>query len=102
MIYHHLRVPAKDKGPITIYNGALLCGKTAHAYLHTIADYNRDMFIDLTKILIEVNDQFYLPTTNQLIRYNEILESFEREYSGKTNKKGYPIIRETFTMRLRR
>ena len=98
--YHHLRVAKKNGGHTTIENGAILCGRTGHPYLHVIERYDRDKFLYLTKILIEVNDQRKMPSYEQLSRIDDVLEEFENEYSGKTNKKGHYLIRDSFEKRL--
>ena len=98
--YHHLRVAKRNGGPVTIKNGAILCGETAHPYLHIVERYDRDKFLYLTRVLIEVNDQGFLPTEEQLIRMDDVLNEFEREHSSDTNKKGYYLVKDTFTRRL--
>ena len=80
--------------------GAILCGETAHPYLHIVERYDRDKFLYLTRVLIEVNDQGFLPTEEQLIRMDDVLNEFEREHSSDTNKKGYYLVKDTFTRRL--
>jgi hypothetical protein len=98
--YHHLKVAKRNGGPISIDNGAILCGKTAHPYLHVVERYDRDMFLFITKILIQVNDQNYMPTYDQLLRIDAALNIFENEHCGDTNKKGYPLVKESFAKRL--
>lgn len=98
--YHHTRVAACKEGPITIYNGSILSGYISHPFLHTIGDHDKDMFKDLTKILIEINEQRHFPTPTQTNRADEIFSTFEREHSGDTNNKGNPLIRECYTRRL--
>ena len=98
--YHHLRIPKKDNGHVSIKNGAILTGKTAHPYLHTIEVYDRDRFLYLTKILIDVNDQGYLPDENQLHKIDTCLSFFEKEYSGKYSSGGNLIIKDRYTRRL--
>jgi hypothetical protein len=98
--YHHLRVAKRNGGPISIDNGAILCGESAHPYLHVVERYDRDMFLFITKILIQVNDQCFMPTYDQLLRIDAVLNIFEREHCSDANKKGYPLIRESFTKRL--
>lgn len=98
--YHHLRVAKRNGGPLTIDNGAILCGDTAHPYLHVVERYDRDKFLYLTKVLIEVNDQRSMPTYNQLVRMDDVLNEFEREHSSDVNKKGHYLVRDSFTRRL--
>lgn len=98
--YHHTKIAKCKGGEISISNGSILWRCTSHDYLHIIERYDKDLFKYLTKILIEVNDQKYLPNINQLSKINSALLGFEREYSGETNKKGNYIIKESFTRRL--
>ena len=96
--YHHLIVPRRNGGPITVQNGAILCGKSAHPYLHLIENYDYDRFLAITSEMIDQNIKGYLDIENILYIY-DILESFEREYSGKRNKKGKEIIKPEYTLR---
>ena len=49
--------------------------------------------------MIDENIKGYLDMEN--IRYiDDVLNEFEREYSGKYTKKGYPIVKEEYTRRL--
>ena len=96
--YHHLIVPRRNGGPITVQNGAILCGKSAHPYLHLIENYDYDRFLAITSEMIDQNIKGYLDIENILYIY-DILESFEREYSVKRNKKGKEIIKPEYTLR---
>lgn len=98
--YHHLRVAKRHGGPITVQNGAILIQSGGHEYLHTIETRDRDMFLYLTDILIEVNDQRFMPTKEQLLRMSSTLKSFEREHCGDTTSKGHPLIKERYLRRL--
>ena len=97
--YHHLIVPKRKGGLITVQNGAILCGKSAHPYLHTIENYDYDRFLAITSEMIDENIKGYLDIDNILYIY-DVLEGFEREYSGKRTKKGKEIIKPEYTMRL--
>lgn len=99
--YHHLIIPKRNGGAITVQNGAILCGKSAHPYLHLIERYDYDRFLAITSEMIDENIKGYLDMDN--IHYiHDILESFEREYSGTRSKKGKLIIKEEYTRRLKR
>lgn len=100
--YHHLRVPASKGGKISIYNGAILCRDSAHDYIHVIEKYDKDRFLYITKILIEINNQLYLPTEDQLMLFDAVLSGFEREYSGVYNSNGTEIIKENYVRRRKR
>lgn len=103
--FHHLIVPhrlCKAKGlgeGYLIWNGAILRQNTSHEYLHTIENYDYDMFSAITSEMIDENIKGHLDMEN--IRYiDDILNQFELEYSGKHTKKGHPIIKEEYTRRL--
>ena len=93
--YHHLLIPARCGGPITIENGALLVRKTAHDYLHRIERYDKDVFDDITEEMHKENINRKIEIYN-LRRIRQMLEYFEKEHSGTCNKKGKPIIQERY------
>lgn len=97
--YHHLIIPRRHNGPMTVENGAILCGKSSHPYLHLIEYYDYDRFLAITSEMIDQNIKGHLDIEN--IRYiHDILQGFEREYSGTRNKKGKPVIKEEYVKRL--
>lgn len=98
--YHHTRVAKCKGGEVSVHNGSILWRTTAHDYLHIIERIDKDLFKYLTLILIEVNDQGYLPNSNQLIRINSGLLSFEKEHCGETNGNNKLLIKESYTKRL--
>ena len=98
--YHHTRVSKSKGGDLSVHNGSMLWRCTSHDYLHIIQRLDRDLFKYLNNILIEVNDQGYLPDSNQLIRINSSLLVFEREYCGEVNGNNKPLIKEAYTKRL--
>lgn len=81
------------------WNGAILVQKTSHNYLHIIENYDYDRFLAITSELIDENIKGYLDQEN-LLAIDDILNGFEREYSGTRTKKGYPLIKEEYTKRL--
>lgn len=98
--FHHLIVPNRKNGPYARWNGAILCGKTSHPYLHTIESKDYDRFLAITSEMIDMNIKGYLDIAN--IRYiDDILCSFEREYSGKHTRKGKVLIKEEYTKRIK-
>lgn len=84
---------------MTVENGAILCGKTSHPYLHLIEYYDYERFLAITSEMIDQNIKGHLDIDN-ILRIYDVLESFEREYSGVRNKKGKEIIKEEYTKRL--
>lgn len=97
--YHHNIIARRNGGPETINNGAILCGKSSHPYLHIIESKDIDRFSAITSELIDENIKGYLDQEN-LLAIDDILNGFEREYSGTRTKKGYPLIKEEYTRRL--
>lgn len=103
--FHHLIFPKKDcddlglEGGYFEWNGAILKKDTAHDYLHVIERHNRDMFIDITCEMIRENLKGYL-SLDCLKRIDDVLKSFEREYSGTTDRNGESIIKEEYQRRI--
>lgn len=96
--YHHI-IKKEDGGKITRQNGAIL-EHVGHQYLHIIEtkDYERYVFINM--ILKQINQQGHMPTQEQLIVINYVLDMFEREHCSDRNKKGEILIKEEYTRRL--
>ena len=95
--YHHIQ-PRHYKGKTTYNNGALLVRETSHNYIHTIEEYEFQLFIELSQIL---NDEHKCKaiTKEHLQNIREILEYFERQYENKYTKRGNLIIREEYIRR---
>lgn len=97
--FHHLIVPRRHNGPMTIENGAILRQNTSHDYLHLIERYDYDMFLAITSEMIDENIKGYIDMEN--LKYiDDVLRCFEREYCGYRTKKGHLIIKEEYTKRL--
>ena len=88
----------EDKG-YTECNGVILKRDTSHDYLHIVERYDLDMFYAITSEMLDEKIKGYLDFYN-FKKIDDILNNFECEYSGKTNKKGTPIIKEEYTRRL--
>ena len=90
--FHHLRIPKRmcqnieGKG-YTRNNGAILNQSSSHEYLHTIEIYNRELFLELTRLMVEENDLGRIDI-DILRRIREVLLEFEAEYEGKKNGNG--------------
>ena len=96
--YHHNIIARRDGGPETISNGAILCGKTSHQYLHLIEAKDYDMFSAITSEMIDENIKGYLDMDN--LRYIlDILHCFEREYLSKKKKNGDYLIKDEYLYR---
>lgn len=104
--FHHLIVPHRlckvlnaENDGYTIQNGAILKQSTAHNYLHIVERYDKEMFDGVTALMVGENLQGYLDETS-IKRIDDILQCFEREYSGARTKNGKPLIKEEYTRRL--
>lgn len=99
--FHHLIVPHRDcrrqglgEGYL-IWNGAILKQDTSHEYLHTIELYDRELFLRITKYMIEENRNGKIDIDN-LKRIRELLLCFEAEHIYDTNKKGKKLIKRKY------
>lgn len=97
--FHHLIIPNRNGGKIERWNGAILCGQTAHPYLHVIENKDYDMFCYITSEMIDMNVKGYLDIQN-IRNINDVLNQFEREHSGDRTRKGKVLIKEEYTRRL--
>lgn len=96
--FHHLIIPNRNGGPYAAWNGAILCGKSSHPYLHVIESRDYDRFAYITSEMIDINIKGYLDIEN--VRHiHDVLESFEREYSGARTRKGKVLIKEDYLKR---
>ena len=99
--YHHLIIPARKGGQYTEWNGAVLCGKTSHPYLHTIEQYDELMFYAITSEMIDMKHKGFLDFYN-LNNINEMLLDFEDRFDGEETKKGHLIIKPEYKRRILR
>ena len=99
--FHHLIIPKRRNGVEEIWNGAVLCGKSSHPYLHLIEAKDYEIFLNITSEMIDENIKGYIDIEN-LKRIDDLLNYFEREYSGIESKKGKPLIKEEYMRRVRR
>lgn len=96
--FHHLIVPNRDNGPYEKWNGAILCGKTSHPYLHLIESKDYDMFCYITSEMIDENIKGYLDVRN-IRKIHEVLNQFEREHCSDRSKKGKLLIKREYVER---
>lgn len=104
--FHHLLVPRKlckkqglENG-FYEWNGAILRRDTSHDYLHIIEQYDYDRFLAITSELLDENIKGHLSIEN-LKEIDDIIYGFEREYLGKLNDKGHPIILPKYLERIK-
>lgn len=94
--YHHIQ-PRHYKGKTTYKNGALLVRETSHNYIHTIEEYEFQLFIELSQELIAEHKDGI--TKDHLLAIRQMLEYFEHKFENQYTKRGVPIIKEEFTRR---
>ena len=96
--FHHLIVPNRDGGPYAMWNGAILCGKTAHPYLHLIEYVDFETFCYITSLLIDQNALGRLDL--EIIKEIDfVLKRFEKKNEGRRNKRGRLLIKPEYTIR---
>ena len=96
--FHHLIIPNRKGGLITRDNGAILCGKSSHPYLHVIECYEYEFFTWITSEMIDMNIKGYLAISN-LKEINNILREFESRYDKTLTRKGKPLIKSIYRER---
>lgn len=99
--FHHLIIPKRDckkqgfGDGYYMWNGAILVQETSHDYLHIIERIDREIFLEITKIMIEQNKNEKLDLAS-LKRIRDILLTFEKEHMDNTNGKGKRMIRHQY------
>lgn len=96
--YHHLIIPNREGGPFSRNNGAILCGKSSHPYLHLIESKDYDMFCFITSEMIDENVRGCLDIQN-IRNIHAVLDRFEREHCSDRGKKGRYLIKEQYIRR---
>lgn len=94
--YHHIQ-PRHYKGKTTYENGSLLVRETSHNYIHTIEEYEFNLFIELSQELIAEHKDGI--TKEHLLAIRQMLEFFEQRYKDMYTKRGVPIVKEEYTRR---
>ena len=96
--YHHLIIPRREGGGMTKENGAILCGKTSHPYIHLIEAKDYELYKAITLKMIEENRRGQIDIES--IRFiDDCLTYFERENCSARNRKGKLLIREEYVRR---
>lgn len=99
--FHHLIVPKRDcrkqglGNGLLIWNGAVLKQTTSHDYLHLIERLDREMFLRITKYMIEENTNRKIDIDN-LKRIREVLLLFEETYEKEKDKNGKFLIKQPY------
>lgn len=97
--YHHTRELKKDGGLVTRKNGSILCGNTSHPYLHLIQCKDEEKYNYITAVLMQINNQGFMPIKSQLLAIDSILLEFEREFGEVKNSKGKLLIKDDYRER---
>ena len=99
--FHHLIVPHRDckreglgEGYL-LWNGAILKQDTSHEYLHTIERIDREVFLQITKEMVDANNKRKIDIEN-LKRVRELLLYFEEKYKDIENKQGKKLIKQKY------
>lgn len=99
--FHHLIVPKRDckaqglgEGYLK-WNGAILVQDTSHEYLHTVERIDRELFLRITKEMIEENEKGKIDLEN-LKKIRDLLLYFEKNYNKETNSKGQFILKRKY------
>lgn len=99
--FHHLIVPHRDckreglgEGYL-LWNGAILKQDTSHEYLHTIERIDREVFLQITKEMVDENNKRKIDIEN-LKRIRELLLYFEEKYKDIENKQGKKLIKQKY------
>ena len=95
--YHHIKTK-QQRGKTTYENGALLNRNTSHNYIHTIEEYEFDLFVELSNILKDEHACGSI-TKQHLQEIRTILEFFEHKYNNQCTKRGNLIIHEDYIRR---
>lgn len=99
--FHHLIVPKRESRQKGIgegyvkWNGALLNQDTSHPYLHTIERIDRELFLEITKEMIEENLKGEVSIEN-LKRIREMLLWFEAHYDDMYTSHGIKVIKPEY------
>ena len=99
--FHHLIVPHRDckreglgEGYL-LWNGAILKQDTSHEYLHTIERIDREVFLQITKEMVDENNKRKIDIEN-LKRVRELLLYFEEKYKDIESKQGKKLIKQKY------
>ena len=104
--FHHIIIPSSLSPIIGMergyyeWNGVMLVHRTSHEYLHIVETFDLDRFYAITSEMLDEKIKGYISLDN-LKAIDDILTSFEREYTGQTFKGSRSeIIKPAYTIRL--
>lgn len=96
--YHHNIIARREGGRASIQNGAILCGKSSHPYLHVIESIDPLIFSLITSEMIDENIKGYLDKEN-LKNIRDLLLYFEKEHQFHITRKGHLLIKKEYKER---
>lgn len=96
--FHHLLVPARCGGVYKEWNGAVLCGKTSHPYIHLIEHVDFDLFLYLTELILDEKRLGCLDL-DTLKEIDRVLKSFELEHENDRHKNKKRVIKPEYKVR---
>lgn len=97
--YHHMIIPARHGGGLTVKNGAILNGMSSHPYIHVIENKDFEIYERITKEMIEENLSGKIDIVN-LKRIRDLLLYFEKEHKRDTTSKHKILIKQQFKDRV--
>ena len=97
--YHHLIISARAGGATSVENGAILCEKTSHEYLHLIEKSERDIFVAITNEMINMKKKGHLDLYNLKV-IHDLLCLYEYEHGEDENEFGILTIKPKYKIRL--
>lgn len=99
--FHHLIVPKKDckkqglgEGYLW-WNGAILNQDSSHDYLHFIERTDREIFLLITNLMVEENQNMKLDIET-LKKIRDLLLYFEKEHKDDRGSKNKVLLQERF------
>lgn len=99
--FHHLIVPKKDckkqglgEGYLW-WNGAILNQDSSHDYLHFIERTDREIFLLITNLMVEENQNMKLDI-DILKKIRDLLLYFEKEHKDDRGNKNKVLLQERF------
>lgn len=99
--FHHLIVPKKDckkqglgEGYLW-WNGAILNQDSSHDYLHFIERTDREIFLLITNLMVEENQNMKLDIET-LKKIRDLLLYFEKEHKDDRGNKNKVLLQERF------
>lgn len=99
--FHHLIVPKRDckkqglgEGYLW-WNGAILNQDSSHDYLHFIERTDREIFLLITNLMVEENQNMKLDI-DTLKKIRDLLLYFEKEHKDDRGNKNKVLLQERF------